>query len=393
MNLGVFRMVLRYTYLVLYFTITLNNLRPAQQRSGNPMSSKSALAAVSFLVLPFLGGCNTGQANVPEAALPAGSAALPVEVVSPQVGEVLARYETTAKIASDAEAPVIARVEGQVVELLAEEGDRVVEGQILARLDGERLRLRMLQARANLDKTAREYERLKGLHARGLVSSAAFESLEFDLDSMRAGYELQRLQYEYTSIRAPISGVVASRDIKPGTHVRSGDATFRITDTSRLVAHLRIPQSELSKFSAGHAVELRVDAVPATSFIATIARISPTIDARNGTFRATAYIDNGAAELVPGMFGRFAIAYERRENVLLVPTAALVREDGISVVYVVENDAAVRRPVTLGIESDGMIEIVEGLARTERVVVAGQGGLRDGSRVLASHTTSGGASG
>jgi membrane fusion protein (multidrug efflux system) len=123
--------------------------------------------------------------------------------------------------------------------------------------------------------------------------------------------------------------------------------------------------------------------MPGEKFAATIARISPTIDTRNGTFRATAYVGNESGLLAPGMFGRFEIAFEKHEDALTVPANAVVMEDDEPVVYVVDEGAAVRRVVTVGIEHDGLVEILSGVSEADQVVVAGQGGLRDGSRVLA----------
>ncbi len=245
----------------------------------------------------------------------------------------------------------------------------------------------MLQAKANLDQVTNEYERLVGLQKRGLVSVAMYEGLKYDLDALGASYELKRLNYSYTKIRAPIAGVVSSREVKVGGQVNVNDPVFRITDTSRLVAYLRIPQTELTKFSAGHAVKLSVDAIPDIMFAATIDRISPTIDIRNGTFRATAYVDNSDGNLAPGMFARFNIAYEKHANALLIPSAALIEEDSIDVVYIIKSESVERRVIETGIKSGNMVEVLHGLDITESVVVTGQAGLRDGSRVLASNVT------
>ena len=148
-----------------------------------------------------------------------------------------------------------------------------------------------------------------------------------------------------------------------------------------------IPQSELAKVSTGDNAEIRVDAMPDDIFVATIARISPTIDMRNGTFRATAYVDNGSGLLAPGMFGRFTIAYEIHESALTIPLAAVLEEDNETVVYVVDNGAAVRRPIRTGIADNGIIEVLSGIEENDQIVVTGQGSLRDGSRVLASIST------
>jgi membrane fusion protein (multidrug efflux system) len=333
-----------------------------------------------------LAGCGVGEASVSDADEIQAAIPVPVQVAQPYRTDIYATYDATATITSDADAPVVARVTGQIVELLVEEGDYVNEGQALARLDGERLRLEMLAAKANLDQARNEYERNAGLNRRGLISATAFDALQYDLEALQATYELRRLEYGYATIRAPIAGIVASREIKPGQHLSVNDVAFRITDTSELIAYLQIPQAELTKFAAGHPASIEVASMPGNAYDATIARISPTIDTRNGTFRATALIDNASGELAPGMFGRFTIAYEEHADALVVPAAALLDEDDKSSVYVVNNGEVIRRVVETGVETGGQIEILDGLDENDVVVVIGHSNLRDGSKVLASDT-------
>ena len=351
------------------------------------------LLAMAAVVTASLSACGVGEAKTAKLAEIAAATPLPVEVSVPLTADIFATYQSTTTISSDAEAPVVARVSGEVVEILVEEGDDVEEGQLLARLDGERLRLQMIESKANLEKTRKEYERYVQLHERGLVSASAFEGLKFDMDALNATYELKRLNYNYTKIRAPISGVVSSRNIKLGQHVMAGAAAFKITDTTKLVAYLSIPQTELSKISAGDTARLRVDAMPEVEFSAVIARISPTIDPRNGTFRATASIENQGGELAPGMFGRFNIAYEKHADALLIPAAAVLEEDSETVVYVVNDGSASRRAIEVGIQSDGLVEVLRGLDANDQIVVTGQNGLRDGARVLASNELQAGITG
>lgn len=378
--------VLRYSYLVLYSTITLSDPGRRGPVSGEKMNLKRlGLLAAASLISASLAACGVGEAKVADPAEKAAATPLPVEVSAPLTADIFATYRSTTNIASESEAPVLARVSGEVVEILVEEGDAVEEGQVLARLDGERLRLQMLEAKANLEKTRKSYERYVQLHERGLVSASTFEGLKFDMAALNASYELKRLNYNYTKIRAPIAGVVSSRDIKLGQHVMAGAPAFRITDTSDLVAYLSIPQTELAKISAGDTAKVRVDAMPELEFDASIARISPTIDPRNGTFRATATIHNDSGDLVPGMFGRFRIAYEKHADALLIPVAALIEEDNETVVYVVYDGLASRRAVEIGIRSDGLVEVLKGLDANDMIVVSGQSGLRDGAKVLTSY--------
>jgi len=349
------------------------------------MNSKNvaAVPGIAFFAT-VLTACGVGVASPSEDFIREASTPLPVQVTVPRSAEIFATYHTTATIASDADAPIPARVDGEVIEILVEEGDWVEKGQVLGRLDGERLRIEVKQAKANLEKTAREYDRFINLHERSLVSTAALDDMKFAVDALNAHYKLKKLEYDYTAIRASISGVVSARSIKIGRHVNAGDITFRVTNPSELVAYLQIPQSELSRFAVGHLASVQVDSMPDRNFSATVGRISPTIDTRNGTFRATAYVDNDNGLLVPGMFGRFEIAYEKHSEALVIPVAAVLEEDNESVVYVVQDGTAVRKIITTGIEEGGQIEILSGLAGDERIILTGQNSLREGSKVLAS---------
>ena len=350
-------------------------------------ATTSIIATLTLAASALLAGCGSGEASVTDEETMQASIPVPVEVARPYRADIYAKNDATATITSDADAPVVARVPGEIVELLVEEGDRVVAGQVLARLDGERLRLEMLAAKANLDRAQTEYKRNVDLNQRGLISASMFDSLQYDLEALEALYELKKLTYDYSKIRAPIDGIVAAREIKPGQNLKVNDIAFRITDTTELIAYLQIPQSELAKFAVGHTADIEVASMPGMRFPATIERISPTIDTRNGTFRATAIIDNADGELAPGMFGRFTISYEQHKNVLVIPAEALLAEDEESTVYVVADGEVSRRTIQIGIEADGNVEVLDGLGEDEVIVVVGHSGLRAGSKVLASNKT------
>lgn len=340
-------------------------------------------AALLTLIALGITACRSGEGTpTPDAA---NAAAIPVATTTPTRSDISAIYETTATIDSEGDAPVLARVGGEVIELLVEEGDKVSKGQVLARLDGDRLRLEMLAAKADLDQAQNELARYRDLSQRGLVSEAMFDGLKFDVDALRAGFELRKLNYEYSNVRATISGYVSERMIKLGETVSVGHELFRVTETSELLAYLQIPQAELAKFNIGNAATLSVDSMPEKVFQARIIRISPTIDMVNGTFRATVAIGNDAGLLAPGMFGKFRIAYELHRDALMIPEHALLKDDDVASVFVVNDGEVFRREIVTGIRSGGSVEVVSGLAEQDDIVVNGQSTLREGSKVLADH--------
>ncbi len=353
-------------------------------KTRNPASS--AVIVAVLLGSASISGCNVGQASVASGDVVSAATPIPVATATPVRSDIYATYAANASFESDADTPVTARVAGVVVDLLVEEGDRVEAGQVLARLDGERLRLEMLSARANLKRARKDYQRNTDLYEQHLVSSSMHEGLKYDLASLKATYDLKHLYYGYSNIRAPIAGVVSSRDVKSGQSLAAGEVAFRVTETKELIAYLQIPQAELTKFEVGHSATVSVASMPNSEFAASIVRISPTIDTRTGTFRATAIIANEDGRLAPGMFGRFTVAYEKHANALVIPTHALLDEDEEATVYVVKNNEVIRRPVEVGIKENGRVEILGGLADSDEIVVVGHAGLRDGSKVIANTT-------
>lgn len=350
------------------------------------MTSGSRWAApASILVLLLLSACQDsgGMAGDTDSEKPDEEEAppVPVEVMQPERGDVYAIYSGTASLESDEEAEVVAKVGGEVIQIHAEEGDRVKAGQLLARLDGDRLRLEAERSLANLRKLEQEYERNVELYERKLVSSGAFEDIKFELDSLRAAHKLAKLELSYTEIRAPIDGVISERFIKVGNTISPNDPVFRITDMDPLLAYLFVPEREFRKLAPGQVTDLGLDAIPGQRFRGSILRISPVVDPETGTFKVTIAVPDEEMRLKPGMFGRFQIVYDSRQDVLLLPRAALIEDEDEQFVFVVEGERARKQSVRTGYSRGDAIEIVTGIGDGEEVVVMGQTGLKDGAAV------------
>jgi membrane fusion protein (multidrug efflux system) len=267
----------------------------------------------------------------------------------------------------------------------------VKAGQVLARLDGDRLRLEMQQSEANLRKLERDYKRQQELFDKGLVAKGTAENAKFDLDALQAQYDRARLELSYTEIRAPIQGVVSARHIKVGNTIEPNTPAFRVTDLDPLIAYVHIPEKEFPKLAPGQTADVLVDALGGTHFAGKIARISPTVDPQTGTFRAQVEVPDQSRLLKPGMFARVNIVYERRENALQVPRNAILDADADQSVFVIVNGKAEQRHLSTGLTNNGMVEVVDGLKGNEQIVVVGQAGLKTGTavRIVDANVTSG----
>lgn len=116
--------------------------------------------------------------------------------------------------------------------------------------------------------------------------------------------------------------------------------------------------------------------------MANVTRVSPIVDPQTGTFKITIEIRDTERRIKPGMFGRMSIIYDEHENALQVPRSAIIESAGRKSVFVVVDDKAVRKDVTTGFGSAGMVEIVEGIGDDDRVIIVGQVGLKDEAPVV-----------
>lgn len=343
-----------------------------------------------FLSFFLLAGCQQSneqadagsQATGDESAAEDETPAIPVETSVATRGDVYASYTGTAAVEAFEDATVIAKVGGEVREIFAEEGDDVKAGQILARLDGDRLRLEQLQTEANLRKLQRDYQRNIDLKERGLISEGDFEKIKYEMEALDATNKLAKLQLSYAEIRAPIDGVVSERFIKVGNTLEIEAPTFHVTSLEPLISYLHVPEREYRRLAAGQEAAMVVDALGGAVFRGTVARVSPIVDAATGTFKITIEVSDDTRRLKPGMFARIGIVHDMRADVLQVPRSALIDEVGTTTIFVVEDEIASRRIVQTGYSNAGRVEITAGLNDSDRFVVIGQGGLKDGSKVV-----------
>lgn len=330
---------------------------------------------VLFLLVLTISACG-GDANGKEGEEDE-VVVVPVEAAPTTRDTVYAGYAGTATLEADAEVLVVAKAQGVILELLVDEGDAVEQGQVLARLDGERSALELKRARAELAKLENDYKRSLRAIEQNLIPQESHDKLAYDLARQRAAVELAALELSYQDVRSPISGVVSERLVKIGNLVQVHEPLFRVDDFDPLLAVLHVPERELANLRIGQKARLQIDALGGTPVTGEITRIAPVVDAKTGTFKVTVAVQDEAARLMPGMFGRVSIVHTTRDDALTVPADAVITEDRGAYVYRIENGTAHRTPVVTGFSTNGRVEILEGLADGHYVATSGKGALAD----------------
>lgn len=318
------------------------------------------------------------------------------------------------------------RIEGRVLELLADLGDTVTNGQILARLDDADLIQVEAEARAALEVAAAGIEEVHSdlklarqdlarageLRGRNMISQAEYETAQARVEAQaaraklaeaqaaqrRAALEAARLRRSYADVRAAWSGGgdaarhVGRRMASAGQNVRAGDALFLLVDLSPITAVFDVTEKDYARLRPGQSVSIAVDAWPGRRFDGVVARIAPRFDASSRQARVEVDAPNDDGLLKPGQFVSGFVEFARIEDAWLAPRAALVRRDGRAGVFVAQPDNTTARfvPVTVGIADTNAVQILEP-AITGRVVTLGHHLLEDGGRILEAGAATAGA--
>ncbi len=339
-----------------------------------------AFLAFLLLLAVLQWGCG-GKSNANSNNKKDEKVIVPVEVGAVIQGDIAAYLTGTATIEAEEETEVVAKVGGVVEKILVEEGETVSAGEILAKLDAERISVELAQARASLNRLESNYRRNKDLHAKQLVSTELFQQSKYEYEQQQAAYELAELNLKYTSIRTPIGGVTSERLIKVGNMILPNQPVFHVTGLNPLIAVLHVPEGQLRRLREGLDAQLAVDAVKNEKFSGRIKRISPVVDPETGTVKVTIETRDESGLLRPGMFARIKIIYDVHENIVKAPKDAIIAEDREASVFVVQDSLAIRRNITIGYTNTTHVEILEGLAVGDTVVTTGKGSLKDSTSV------------
>ena len=307
----------------------------------------------------------------------AGMAFAQADRVTVEMREVALTYPAEAVVEAVRQATVAAQVQGRVIDVRADAGQRVRKGQALMRIDAREAAEGAAGAQAQLIQAQADYERTRNLHARKFVSAAALDKAEADLKAARAVAGASGATVSHATVTAPIAGVVAQRHTELGEMASPGKPLITVYDPKGMRVIASIPQYKLAEVRRGGTARLEF---PETGLWvdATRVEVLPTADARSHTVTARLYLPDDVPGVIPGMAVRahFVIGVGRK---LTVPPMAVIRRGEVTGLYVLdEQDMPRLRQVRLGeMLGNGEIEVLAGLSAGERVSLAPiQAGIR-----------------
>lgn len=352
--------------------------RPA---AGAPQTATGAAVPAA----PSAGGRPGGPGG------PGGGGMPGVEVTKVQTLRLQDDAQSVGTLRSRQSVTLRPEVAGRIVQIAVPDGARVRKGQLLVQMDDTLQKAELSQAQAQLSIARANLKRNEELVAQAFVAQRVLDESRAALQVAEAQVSLAQARLARMRVVAPFDGAVGLININLGEYVKDGADLINLEDTSQLTVDFRLPERYQGLVAAGQPVQVQLDALPGQSFQARIQAVDPLLDANGRSVAVRAVLPSTAGkDLRPGMFARVNTVFSVNETAMVVPEEAIVPQAGKQFVIKLrkegEGDGAKlvtqRTEVRIGVRRAGQVEITDGVAVGDTVVVAGQQRLQqDGTAV------------
>jgi len=305
---------------------------------------------------------------------------VPVELATSKSAEVSDDIFAIGTLLSDESADVSAETSGRIVAINFADGAAVTAGDVLFRLDDALAQAVLNDAKAKLGLAKTVQARTQALLKSRTIPQSQAEEAATALVLAESAVALAEVQLAKLTIRAPFTGRAGFRAVSHGAYVQAGAPLVHLEKIDLLKVAFSVPELQFTQLRVGQSVTVTADALTAQTFTASISAIDPLVDVSGRAVRVRASLENRDGLLRPGMLVRMNIRGGSRTTVT-VPEAALVPRGNGSVVYTAEGEKVREVAVTTGKRRDGAVEILDGLAAGQSVVVAGNTRLSNGTTV------------
>jgi len=300
-----------------------------------------------------------------------------VKVVKVERKAIASYLEFSGTLFSEKSTNIAPDVAAKVLKYFVKKGDFVHKDDLLATMDSTQY----VQAKAQFESAAKSYQRMLKLKETGTIDQQTFEQVEAGYTAAKAGYEFMKANRK---VRAPYDGFITMK-LKnvgevylPMSFTPTGPAILRLVNIDYLKARLQVSDKDIVKIKVNQKAIITVESYPDQQFEGKVSFVSQEADAMSGTFTVEIAINNKDHKLKPNQFVNLLIVIEEQKDALVIPKQALINN---SLVFVAANDIAEQRNVTTAIESEDEIQVVSGISEGEMVIISGNVGLNDGTKV------------
>jgi membrane fusion protein (multidrug efflux system) len=341
-------------------------------------NTAGARLAAAFALALFASAC-TDSAPAARAAT-AAAGPIPVVTQPARIEPMGVEIEAVGTTQANESVEVTSKASNTVTAIRFQEGEEVDRGTVLVEMDDVQARAALAEAQALLARSKSQYQRSRDLQSRQALSLADLELVEASLKADEARVAAAQARLDDTVIRASFRGRTGFKHVSVGSFVSPGTMITTLDDTSVIKLDFTVPETYLFVLRRGLPVTAAAAGLPGRTFTGAVTNMDSRVDPVTRSVIVRAELDNSDGLLRQGMFMTVALQGEVTPT-LLVPEEALVPERGKAYVFVVRDNVVQRREVRTGKRKPGYVEIVDGVAEHERVVVDGTQHVRDGSAV------------
>ncbi len=266
---------------------------------------------------------------------------------------------------------LMAKVAGTITEVLVREGDKVKEGDVLARIEANDYTIALKRAKAAHKLAKAEFERDKAVYAKGVIPTAELDTKETTMQTAMADVENAELMLARCTITAPMDGVIRRLDAKIGLLLSVGDPIGEMLHIDRVKAVVGIPESDISAIRKLNEVDLTLKALDGLVVTGKKHFLSPSPDTAARLYRLELALDNSDGEILPGMFIRANVVKRAVDDAIVIPFYSVISRNNEQYVFIEENGLAKKRHVQLGIMENWMVQVTEGLEPGEKILIEG----------------------
>ncbi len=375
------------------------------------MNKKTTIAAltavcivIAWIILRSTGGSVDNSKRF-------GKPSVAVEVDSVRLAPVAETRSLTGTVIPESRYVISPKISSRLMQIRKRIGDPVTAGEVVAKLDNEEYiqavkeaeanlnvaQANLLEAESSLELAKQELSRSRSLQGKGIASSAELDAAQTLFNAREAGLklahaqlasrqsslDLARIRLGYTDLSASSAGYIGERFVDEGALLSANTSVLSIVTFDRVFIRTSVVERDYSRIKTGMKAVIEVDAYPGRLFHGIVARIAPVIDQNSRNAELEIEAPNDSLLLKPGMFARVNLVLQHKERAQLVPSQAVVSQDGKQGVFILNSQTATVNfvPITIGIITRDYTEVTAPILN-DLVVTLGQHMLMDGSQVI-----------
>lgn len=307
--------------------------------------------------------------------------AYPVRIEEIKSGTMTSKLEVAGILSATQDLMLMAETQGRVETIFKKEGDWVKKGEAVAQVNDELMRAELMVTEANYEKAKKDLGRANTLNDGGAITQQQLEGLQLNEKAAKAKYTVSKKRVADAQIKAPISGYINRLFLKEGGMIGAGVPACELVNIRSLKMAIKADEMDIVKIYNGQKVTVEVDALSNIALEGTVVSIGAKADYALQYGVEILISENPEEQLKAGMVAKAVFDFNDEKPGVIIPRDALVGSIKDPQVYIMHENKAVLRAITLAQSNDEQLKVSHGISEGEQLIIAGQFNLRDGVNV------------